>query len=61
MHMLKIPFLLTCLTPLLFTMGSASGGQSGLLIAHTLACGMNFGSCPWANGVVGGAAWEGLR
>lgn len=61
MQLLKISFLLTCFTPLLFTMGSASGGQSGLRIAYTLACGMNPGSCPWANGLVGGSAWEGVR
>jgi heat shock protein HtpX len=58
MHLLKITFLLTCLTLLLFTLGSAIGGQSGLLIAYTLACGMNFVSHPWANGLVGGFAWE---
>ena len=58
MHLLKIPILLTFLTFLLLTMGSAIGGQSGLLIAFTLTCGMNFGSYPWTNGLVGWSAWE---
>ncbi len=57
MHLLKIPILLTFLT-LLVTMGSTIGGQSGLLIAFTLTCGMNFGSYPWANELVGWSAWE---
>jgi len=42
MNMIKITFLLTCLTLLLVAMGSAIGGQSGMLIAFGLACGMNF-------------------
>lgn len=42
MNRLKVTFLLTCLTLLLVAMGSAIGGQSGMLLAFTLACGMNF-------------------
>lgn len=42
MNLLKITFLLTCLTLLLVAMGSAIGGQSGMLIAFALACGINF-------------------
>lgn len=41
MNLLKITFLLSCLTLLLVAMGSAIGGQSGMLIAFALACGMN--------------------
>jgi heat shock protein HtpX len=42
MNLLKITFLLTCLTLLLVAMGSAIGGHSGMIIAFVMACGMNF-------------------
>lgn len=42
MNTLKTTFLLTCLTLLLVAMGSAIGGQSGMIIAFVIAGGMNF-------------------
>ncbi len=42
MNTIKTTFLLTCLTLLLVAMGSAIGGQSGMIIAFLIAGGMNF-------------------
>ena len=42
MNRIKTTFLLTCLTLLLVAMGSAIGGQSGMIIAFLIAGGMNF-------------------
>ena len=42
MNTLKTTFLLTCLTLMLVAMGSAIGGQSGMIIAFLIAGGMNF-------------------
>lgn len=52
MNMLKITFFLTCLTLLLVAMGSAIGGQSGMLIAFALACGMNFFSYWYSDKII---------
>jgi len=52
MNLLKITFLLTCLTLLLVAMGSAIGGQSGMLIAFALACGMNFFSYWYSDKII---------
>ena len=41
MNTLKTTFFLTCLTTLLVAMGSAIGGQSGMIIAFGIAGGMN--------------------
>ncbi len=41
MNLFKTTFLLACLTLLLVAMGSAIGGQSGMLIAFAIACAMN--------------------
>jgi len=52
MNLLKMTFLLTCLTLLLVAMGSAIGGQSGMLIAFALACGMNFFSYWYSDKII---------
>ncbi|HEY5674122.1 MAG TPA: zinc metalloprotease HtpX [Malonomonas sp.] len=52
MNQLKTTFLLTCLTLLLVAMGSAIGGQSGMLIAFVLAGGMNFFSYWYSDKIV---------
>ena len=52
MNLLKITFLLTCLTLLLVAMGSAIGGQSGMFIAFGLACGMNFFSYWYSDKII---------
>ena len=52
MNLLKITFLLTCLTLLLVAMGSAIGGQSGMLIAFGLACAMNFFSYWYSDKII---------
>lgn len=52
MNRLKLFFLLTCLTLLLVTMGSAIGGQSGMFIAFVLACGMNFFSYWYSDKII---------
>nr|WP_304412863.1 hypothetical protein [Desulfuromonas sp. TF] len=52
MNLLKITFLLTCLTLLLVAMGSAIGGQSGMLIAFSLACGMNLFSYWYSDKII---------
>jgi heat shock protein HtpX len=52
MNLLKITFLLTCLTLLLVAMGSAIGGQSGMLIAFAMACGMNFFSYWYSDKII---------
>jgi len=52
MNRLKITFLLTCLTLLLVAMGSAIGGQSGMLIAFLIAGGMNFFSYWYSDKIV---------
>ncbi|MBE0596955.1 MAG: zinc metalloprotease HtpX [Desulfuromonadales bacterium] len=52
MNLIKITFLLTCLTLLLVAMGSAIGGQSGMLIAFAIACGMNFFSYWYSDKII---------
>jgi heat shock protein HtpX len=52
MNMLKITFLLTCLTLLLVAMGTAIGGQSGMVIAFAIACGMNFFSYWYSDKII---------
>lgn len=52
MNLLKITFLLSCLTLLLVAMGGAIGGQSGMLIAFALACGMNFFSYWYSDKII---------
>lgn len=52
MNLIKITFLLSCLTLLLVAMGSAIGGQSGMLIAFALACGMNFFSYWYSDKII---------
>lgn len=52
MNQLKITFLLTCLTLLLVAMGSAIGGHSGMLVAFTVACGMNFFSYWYSDKII---------
>lgn len=52
MNMLKITFLLTCLTLLLVAMGSAIGGQSGMVIAFAIACAMNFFSYWYSDKII---------
>ena len=52
MNMLKITFLLTCLTLLLVAMGTAIGGQSGMVIAFVIACGMNFFSYWYSDKII---------
>jgi len=52
MNQIKTTFLLTCLTLLLVAMGSAIGGQSGMLIAFVLAGGMNFFSYWYSDKIV---------
>jgi heat shock protein HtpX len=52
MNLLKITFLLTCLTLLLIAMGSAIGGQSGMLVAFAIACGMNFFSYWYSDKII---------
>jgi len=52
MNTLKTTFLLTCLTLLLVAMGSAIGGQSGMIIAFVIAGGMNFFSYWYSDKIV---------
>ncbi|PLX88443.1 MAG: protease HtpX [Desulfuromonas sp.] len=52
MNRIKTTFLLTCLTLLLVAMGSAIGGQSGMVIAFVLAGGMNFFSYWYSDKIV---------
>ncbi|MGE4545657.1 MAG: zinc metalloprotease HtpX [Pedobacter sp.] len=52
MNRVKLFFLLTCLTLLLVTMGSAIGGQSGMFIAFVLACVMNFFSYWYSDKII---------
>ena len=52
MNTLKTTFLLTCLTLLLVAMGSAIGGQSGMIIAFLIAGGMNFFSYWYSDKIV---------
>jgi len=52
MNLLKLTFLLTCLTLLLVAMGSAIGGQSGMVIAFAVACAMNFFSYWYSDRIV---------
>ena len=52
MNTIKITFLLTCLTLLLVAMGSAIGGQSGMIIAFLIAGGMNFFSYWYSDKIV---------
>lgn len=52
MNMLKITFLLTCLTLLLVAMGTAIGGQSGMVIAFAIACAMNFFSYWYSDKII---------
>lgn len=52
MNRIKTTFLLTCLTLLLVAMGSAIGGQSGMVIAFVIAGGMNFFSYWYSDKIV---------
>ena len=52
MNLLKITFLLTCLTLLLVAMGTAIGGQSGMVIAFAIACAMNFFSYWYSDKII---------
>ncbi len=52
MNRIKTTFLLTCLTLLMMVMGSAIGGQSGMLIAFLIAGGMNFFSYWYSDKIV---------
>jgi len=52
MNMLKITFLLTSLTLLFVAMGTAIGGQSGMVIAFAIACGMNFFSYWYSDKII---------
>ncbi len=52
MNRIKTTFLLTCLTLLLVAMGSAIGGQSGMIIAFLIAGGMNFFSYWYSDKIV---------
>ena len=52
MNTIKTTFLLTCLTLLLVAMGSAIGGQSGMVIAFLIAGGMNFFSYWYSDKIV---------
>lgn len=52
MNRIKITFLLTCLTLLLVAMGSAIGGQSGMIIAFVIAGSMNFFSYWYSDKIV---------
>lgn len=52
MNTVKTTFLLTCLTLLLVAMGSAIGGQSGMVIAFLLAGAMNFFSYWYSDRIV---------
>lgn len=52
MNTFKTTFLLTCLTLLLVAMGSAIGGQSGMIIAFVIAGGMNFFSYWYSDKIV---------
>lgn len=52
MNLLKTTFLLTCLTLLLVAMGSAIGGQSGMVIAFAIACAMNFFSYWYSDKII---------
>jgi heat shock protein HtpX len=52
MNRLKTTFLLTCLTLLLVAMGSAIGGQSGMVIAFGMAAAMNFFSYWYSDKIV---------
>jgi heat shock protein HtpX len=52
MNLIKTTCLLTCLTLLLVAMGSAIGGQSGMLIAFAIACGMNLFSCWYSDKII---------
>lgn len=52
MNRIKITILLTSLTLLLVAMGSAIGGQSGMIIAFVIAGGMNFFSYWYSDKIV---------
>lgn len=52
MNRLKTTFLLTCLTLLLVAMGSAIGGQSGMIFAFFMAAAMNFFSYWYSDKIV---------
>ena len=52
MNLFKITFLLTCLTLLLVAMGTAIGGQSGMVIAFAIACAMNFFSYWYSDKII---------
>ncbi len=52
MNTIKTTFLLTCLTLLLVTMGSAIGGQTGMIIAFLIAGGMNFFSYWYSDKII---------
>jgi heat shock protein HtpX len=52
MNRIKTTFLLTCLTLLLVAMGSAIGGQSGMVIAFLIAGGLNFFSYWYSDKIV---------
>jgi hypothetical protein len=52
MNLIKITFLLTCLTLLLVAMGSALGGQAVMLVALAVAGGMNLCSSWYSNKII---------
>jgi len=52
MNPIKITFLFTGLTLLLVAMGSAIGGQAGMLVALAAACGMNFFSSWYSDKII---------
>jgi len=52
MNSIKTTFLLTCLTLLLVAMGSAIGGQSGMIAAFLIAGAMNFFSYWYSDKIV---------
>jgi len=52
MNRIKTTLLLTCLTLLLIAMGSAIGGQTGMIVAFIIAGGMNFFSYWYSDKIV---------
>ncbi|MRR34770.1 protease HtpX, partial [bacterium] len=52
MNRLKTTLLLTLLTLLMVAMGSAIGGQSGMVFAFLMACAMNFFSYWFSDKIV---------
>lgn len=52
MNRFKTTLLLTCLTLLMVTMGSAIGGSTGMVFAFSMACAMNFFSYWFSDKIV---------